>query len=216
MADPIRILIVDDHAIVRRGLAMVLRQEADFEVVGEARTGQEGLEAVARLQPDLVLLDLIMPEMDGKTTALALRSSHPKVKIIMLTGIELDERLFELLEMGIEGFVMKEVEPAQLVEAIRLVMRGEAYFSKPVLQRLLARIRRGHSPSPKPSLTAREQEVLQWMATPMTYRQIAHQLGVSEETIRTHARNILEKMGQPNRAQAVLAALRQGLIKMPD
>ncbi len=216
MANPIRILIIDDHAIVRRGLAMVLRQEAEFEVVGEARNGQEGMEAVARLQPDLVLLDLIMPEMDGKTTALALRSSYPQIKIIMLTGIELDERLFELLEMGIEGFVMKEVEPAQLVEAIRLVMRGEAYFSKPVLQRLLARIRKEHSPSAKPSLTAREQEVLQWMATPMTYRQIAHQLGVSEETIRTHARNILEKMGQPNRAQAVLAALRQGLIKMPD
>jgi two-component system nitrate/nitrite response regulator NarL len=216
MADPIRILIIDDHAIVRRGLAMVLRQEADFEVIGEAQNGREGLEMAARLHPHLVLLDLIMPEMDGKATALALRSSHPKIKIIMLTGIELDDRLFELLEMGIEGFVMKDVEPAQLIEAIHLVMRGEAYFSKPVLQRLLARIRKGPSSPAPPSLTAREQEVLQWMATPMTYRQIAHQLGVSEETIRTHARNILEKMGQPNRAQAVLAALRQGLIKMPE
>ncbi len=216
MSDPIRILITDDHAIVRRGLAMVLRQEAGFEVIGEAKNGREGLEMAARLHPDLVLLDLIMPEMDGKTTALALRSSHPEIKIIMLTGIELDDRLFELLEMGIEGFVMKDVEPAQLIEAIRLVMQGEAYFPKPVLQRLLARIRKWSSSPTPPSLTAREQEVLQWMATPMTYRQIARQLGVSEETIRTHARNILEKMGQPNRAQAVLAALRQGLIKMPE
>ncbi len=195
---------------------MVLRQEAGFEVIGEAKNGREGLEMAARLHPDLVLLDLIMPEMDGKTTALALRSSHPEIKIIMLTGIELDDRLFELLEMGIEGFVMKDVEPAQLIEAIRLVMQGEAYFPKPVLQRLLARIRKWSSSPTPPSLTAREQEVLQWMATPMTYRQIARQLGVSEETIRTHARNILEKMGQPNRAQAVLAALRQGLIKMPE
>ncbi len=212
MSDSIRILIVDDHAVVRKGLAMVLRLEPGLEVVGEAENGRAGLEAAQRLSPDIVLVDLVMPEMDGQAMALNLRKSNPNIKVMMLTGTEVDERVFDLLAAGVEGYVLKNVEPAELMGAIRAVMRGEAYLHPDVLKKVLGRVRGEPNGAPSFSLTPRETEVLEWMATANTYKQIARQLSVSEETIRSHAKNILEKMKQPNRAQAVLAALRLGLI----
>ncbi|MBI5964217.1 MAG: response regulator transcription factor [Chloroflexi bacterium] len=212
MPEPIRILIVDDHAVVRKGLAMVLRLEADLEVVGEAENGRVGLETAKRLQPDIILVDLIMPEMDGQEMALALRKSNPRIKVVMLTGTEVDDRVFDLVAAGIEGYVLKNIEPAELVRAIHAVIHGEAYLHPNVMKKVLARMQT--QPARPVSLTPREHEVLEWMATSNTYRQIAMQLSVSEETIRSHAKNILEKMKQPNRAQAVLAALRLGLIEI--
>ena len=214
MADPIRILIVDDHAVVRKGLAMVLRLEPDLEVVGEAANGRNGLEAAKSLNPDIVLVDLVMPEMDGQEMALALRKSDPQIKIMMLTGTEVDERVFDLVAAGIEGYVLKQIEPGELVRAIRAVVRGEAYLHPDVMKKVLGRMSSASQPAETISLTPRELEVLEWMATPNTYKQIALQLSVTEETIRSHAKNILEKMKQPNRAQAVLAALKIGLIKL--
>jgi DNA-binding NarL/FixJ family response regulator len=213
MPEAIRLLIVDDHAVVRKGLAMVLRLEPDIEVIGEAENGRVGLEAAKRLNPDIVLVDLIMPEMDGQEMALALRKSHPKIKIMMLTGTEADDRVFELVAAGIEGYVLKNIEPGELVRAIHAVVHGEAYLHQDVMKKVVSRM---HGQPQQPlsvSLTPRELEVLEWMATPNTYKQIAVQLSVSEETIRSHAKNILEKMKQPNRAQAVLAAMRMRLIK---
>jgi DNA-binding NarL/FixJ family response regulator len=216
MPDPIRILIVDDHAVVRKGLAMVLRLETGLEVVGEAQNGREGLEAAERLQPDLALVDLVMPEMDGQEMALALRKSHPQIKIMMLTGTEVDDRVFDLLAAGIEGYVLKNIEPAELIRGIRAVTNGEAYLHPEVMKKVLSRMGQ-HAQTPSSfSLTPRELEVLAWMATPNTYRQIANALGVSEETVRSHAKSILEKMKQPNRAQAVLAAVRLKLIRMDE
>jgi len=212
--DPIRILIVDDHAVVRKGLAMVLRLEPDIEIVGEAENGQVGLEAAQRLNPDIALVDLVMPEMDGQKMALALRKSKPKVKVIILTGTEVDDRVFDLVAAGIEGYVLKQIEPSELVRAIHAVVHGEAYLHPDVMKKVLARMQPQQSSSI--SLTPRELEILQWMASPNTYKQIAGQLYVSEETIRSHAKNILEKMNQPNRAQAVLAAMRIGLIKLDE
>jgi DNA-binding NarL/FixJ family response regulator len=212
MVDPIRILIVDDHAVVRKGLAMVLRQEADFEVAGEAQNGREGLEAAARLQPDLVLLDLVMPEMNGQEMALTLRRSHPHIKIMMLTGTEVDDGVFDLIAAGIDGYVLKNIEPAELAGAIRAVMRGEAYLHPNVMRKVVRRIQ--PQSAPPVSLTPRESEVLEWMATPNTYKQIAAQLNIGEETVRSHAKSILEKLKQPNRAQAVLAAVKMKLINM--
>lgn len=214
MPDPIRILIVDDHAVVRKGLAMVLRLEPDLEVVGEAENGLAGLEAAQRLHPDIALVDLVMPEMDGQAMALALRKYDPKVKVMMLTGTEVDDRVFDLVAAGIEGYVLKQIEPGELVRAIRAVMHGEAYLHPDVMKKIVSRIQ--PQKVPLISLTPREQEVLEWMATPNTYKQIALQLCVSEETIRSHAKNILEKLKQPNRAQAVLAAMRTGIIKSSD
>ena len=212
MPDPIRILIVDDHAVVRKGLAMVLRLEPDLEVIGEAENGRVGLEAAKSLRPDIVLVDLVMPEMDGQEMALALRKADPRIKIMMLTGTEVDDRVFDLVAAGIEGYVLKNIEPAELVRAIHAVVHGEAYLHPDVMKKVLERMKPEHSPAV--ALTHRELEVLEWMATPNTYRQIAAHLGVSEETIRSHAKNILEKLHQPNRAQAVLTAMRSGLIKL--
>lgn len=212
MSDPVRILIVDDHAVVRKGLVMVLRQEPDFEVVGEAENGRKGLEAVKSLNPDIVLVDLVMPEMDGQEMVLALRKSNPNIKIMMLTGTEVDDRVVDLVAVGIEGYVLKNIEPGELVRAIRSVAHGEAYLHPDVMKKVigLMHTQRVHTVS----LTPREMEVLEWMSTPNTYKQIAAQLSVSEETVRSHAKNILEKMNQPNRAQAVLAAVKMGLIDL--
>ena len=214
MPESIRILIVDDHAVVRKGLAMVLRLESDLEVVGEAENGRIGLEAAKNLNPDIVLVDLVMPEMDGQEMALALRKSNPKIKVMMLTGTEVDDRVFDLVAAGIEGYVLMNIEPGELVRAIHAVVHGEAYLHPDVMKKVLGRIQPHHAPSI--SLTPREIEILEWMASPNTYKQIAGQLNVSEETVRSHANNILEKMKQPNRAQAVLAAMRIGLIKLDE
>jgi len=214
----IRILIVDDHAVVRKGLILVLRLEPDFEIVGEAENGTQAVELARQLQPDLVLLDFVMPEMNGDKTARALRSVVPEIKILMLTGIELDDRVLDMVAAGLDGYVIKDIEPDELAQAIRTVARGEAYLH-PTLARLVlerASIRHSLSSPRLVQLTPREQEVLRWMATANTYRQIAERLFVSEETIRSHAKRILSKLEQPNRAQAVLAAVRAGLIDLPE
>jgi DNA-binding NarL/FixJ family response regulator len=214
MADLIRLLIVDDHAVVRKGLAMVLRLEPDLEVVGEAENGQVGLAAAKSLDPDIALVDLVMPEMDGQEMALALRKSKPNVKIMMLTGTEVDDRVYDLVAAGIEGYVLKNIEPGELVRAIHSVARGETYLHPDVMKKIVSIMKPQSVLSI--TLTPRELEVLEWMATPNTYKQIALQLCVAEETIRSHAKSILEKLKQPNRAQAVLAAIRMGLIKLGE
>lgn len=214
MPDPIRILIVDDHAVVRKGLAMVLRLEPDIEIVGEAENGRVGLDAAQRIVPDIVLADLVMPEMGGQEMALLLRKTNPAIKIMMLTGTEVDDRVYDLVAAGIEGYVLKNIEPGELVRAIHAVVHGEAYLHPDVMKKVISRMQPQRSSVI--SLTPRELEILEWMASPNTYKQIAAQLCVSEETVRSHAKNILEKMKQPNRAQAVLTALRNGLIKLGE
>ena len=218
MADgQIRILVVDDHAVVRRGLMMMLRLEPDFVVVGDAENGRLALELAQKLQPDLVLLDFMMPELDGAETAVTLRATQPAIKILMLSGVELDDRVVDLLATGVDGYVIKDVEPDELAQAIRTVAQGEAYLHPTLARRVLNRMAQKNSPpTPQVHLTPREQEVLRWMATPGTYREIAEQLYVSEETIRSHAKHILNKLQQPNRAQAVLAAVRVGLLELPE
>jgi DNA-binding NarL/FixJ family response regulator len=213
-----RILIVDDHAVVRKGLIMVLRLEPDFEIVGEAENGHRALELAQQLQPDLVLLDLVMPEMDGKETTLKLRAWLPGAHILILTGVELDEGVMDVLAAGVDGYVPKDIEPEELAQAIRTVARGEAYLHPVMARRVLERMaaRRLAPPTPRAQLTPRELEVLHLMASPATYREIAEKLFVSEETVRSHAKHILSKLQQPNRAQAVLAAVRTGLIDLPD
>ena len=212
MPESIGILIVDDHAVVRKGLAMVLRLEPSFEVIGEAENGRVGLEAAKNLNPDIVLVDLVMPEMDGQEMALALRKSNPNIKIMMLTGTEVDDRVFDLVAAGVEGYVLKNIEPGELVRAIQAVAHGEAYLHPDVMKKVINKMQ--PLPAPAIALTAREMEILDWMATPNTYKQIASQLSISEETVRSHAKNILEKMKQPNRAQAALMAMKMGLIKL--
>jgi len=212
MPDTIRILVTDDHAVVRKGLVMVLRQESDFDVVGEAKNGRDGLEAIQRLNPDIALIDLVMPEMDGQEMALAVRKSNPDIKIMMLTGTEVDDRIYDLVSAGVEGYVLKNIEPGELVRAIRAIVHGEAYLHPDVMKKILSQTKT--QSTQVVTLTPRELEVLEWMTTPNTYKQIGAQLSVSEETVRSHAKNIFEKLKQPNRTQAVLAAVKMGLIEL--
>ncbi len=217
MDNKIRILIVDDHAVVRKGLMMVLRLEPDFEVVGEAENGRQALNLVHELRPDIVLMDFVMPEMDGGETALALKASISDTKILMLSGVEVNDRALDLLATGVDGYVIKDIDPNELAQAIRTVAQGEAYIHPMIVKRLLNRMNTQRSdPTLDVKLTPREKEVLHWMATPGTYREIAEKLFVSEETIRSHAKRILSKLQQPNRAQAVLTAVKVGLLELPE
>ncbi len=212
----IRILIADDHAVVRKGLVMVLRLEPDFEVVGEAEDGRRVVEMARALQPDLIILDLKMPAM-GDLTIQMLRTLVPGARIMILTGAELTEEALDILAAGVDGYVLKDVAPDELANAIRAVAQGEAYLHPAVARRLLNRMSRDSHPVPTHvSLTPRELEILKWMATPATYKEIAEKLYISESTVRSHAKRILSKLGQPNRAQAVLAAVRAGIIDLPE
>lgn len=242
---PVRLIIVDDHAVVRHGLALVLQLEADFQVVGEARDGREGIELVQQLKPDLVLMDLVMPNLDGKQAAIAMRRALPDVRILILSGAELDDRLIDVLAIGVDGYALKDIEPKELLRAMRSVMNGEAYLHPSVARRVLDQLypgqpsrltssstvsvrrqsqaRVGSSTSEQPgkveslpAFTPREMEILHHMASPASYKEIGDALVISEETVRTHAKRILSKLGQPNRVQAVLAAVRLGLIGLPE
>ncbi|MFN2134886.1 MAG: response regulator [Candidatus Promineifilaceae bacterium] len=214
----IRILIVDDHEVVRRGLALMLRQEPDFKVVGEAADGREAVALAVELQPDIVLLDYKMPRMDGLEAAAQIRNLAATARCLMLSGAPLETAIFDGLDEGIDGFVHKDCSPDELFFAIRSVSRGKVYLGPEITRALLERSRGTGAGDDTylPSLSAREQEVLQLMATPATYKQIAGRLHIGEETVRTYAKRILSKLEQPNRTQAVLAGLRFGLIQLEE
>ncbi|MEJ5247637.1 response regulator [Caldilinea sp.] len=209
---PIRILIVDDHAVVRRGLTMVLSLQRDFVVVGEAGSAAAALHMAATLQPDLVLLDLALPDRSGGAVAPELRRVAPRSRILVLSGAQ-DARLVQAaVEAQVDGYVPKEVTPAELADAIRRVAADESYIHPDVLHLLQGASR--HPQAHHPPLTRRELEVLQLMATMATNREIAERLVVSEETVRSHVKSILRKLDQPNRTQAVIEAVRCGLIEV--
>ncbi len=215
---PLRILLADDHAIVRRGLQMVLSLEKDFQIVGEASTGMEAVELTRALTPDIVLMDLKMPGASGALATRMIKLALPHVRVLILTGVNVDEEIAAALEAGADGYVLKQVSPEELIHALRVVGSGEPYLQSAITKRLFRKLHPSPArtaATPKQfSLTARECEVLELMATSATYREIAAQLVVSEETVRSHTKNILAKLGQPNRTQAVIVALREGLISL--
>jgi DNA-binding NarL/FixJ family response regulator len=208
----IRLVIADDHEVVRKGLMLVLSQEPEFEIVAEAHNGREALARVVQHQPDLVLLDWKMPEMDGLEAAAAIRRQVPAVRTLVLSGAPMETAALDALDEGVDGFVHKDTSPADLAEAIRIVASGRSYLGPEIRQALISRARA--SEAPHVSLTPREMEVLRLMATAATYREIGEQLHISEETVRSHAKSILAKLDQPNRTQSVMAALRAGLISL--
>lgn len=213
--DPLRILIADDHAVVRQGLVLILQQEADMAVVGEARDGAEAVALVLDAVPDLVLLDWKMPRLDGLQAAAQIKRTTATVRTLVLSGAPVEAAALDALDHGVDGFVHKDISPAGLLHAIRVVAAGQTYLGPEITQALLERSRRPSTAEPRPvTLSPREQEVLELMATPATYGQIAIQLGIGETTVRTHVKRILTKLNQPNRTQAVMAALRLGLLSM--
>ena len=217
-AVPIRILIADDHEVVRRGLSLMLRQEPDFEIVGEARDGQEAVELTAVLHPTVVLLDWKMPRMDGLQAARAIKTAHPSIRTLMLSGAVIETAVLDSLDNGVDGHIHKDSSPSDLAHAIRIVASGRPHLGPEITQALIAHSRRLTEQQGKPTTTVplsdRETEVLKLMATPATYRQIGAQLFISEETVRTYVKRIMKKLEQPNRTQAVIAGLRAGIIQL--
>lgn len=209
----IRILIVDDHAVVRRGLAMVLALQRDFRVVGETGAAAEAIAMAAAFHPDLILLDLALPDREGPAILGDLRRVVPRCRILALSGTR-DIRLIQAaVQGGVDGYVPKDVTPPELAEAIRRVVRDESYIHPDILQ-LLSRWQVADVAATPSPLTKRELEVLRLMASMATNREIAERLVVSEETVRSHVKSILRKLDQPNRTQAVIEAVRRRLIEV--
>jgi len=208
----IRIVIVDDHALFRAGLVSLLTTIPEFEIVGEAGNGREALFLVEETQPDVVLLDVNMPVMGGVEMVEALQEKQ-KPRILMLTISKHDEDLFGAIAAGADGYLLKDAEPDELRRAINLVVEGKSVLSPEVTGRVLKAVGSSHGIPPEVALSKREMEVLNCLAKGMTSAQIASDLFISENTVKTHVRHILEKLEASNRAEAVSRAIQLGIIR---
>jgi DNA-binding NarL/FixJ family response regulator/class 3 adenylate cyclase len=209
---PIRVLLVDDHAVVRRGLRGFLELLKDFDVVGEAENGREGVAAADRLVPDVVLMDLLMPEMGGLEAIAAIKQAHPEIEIVAVTSFIEEEKVTSALEAGASGYLLKDAEAEEVAQAIRAAYNGEVHLD-PAVSRLLAqRMRQRKEAEPVEPLTGREKEVLSQLANGASNKEIAYELGITERTARTHVSNILGKLGLASRTQAALYAVEHKLV----
>ncbi len=217
----IRVLIADDQALFRRGLYVVLGTEDGIEVVGEAENGEEAIAKAEDLAPDVVLMDVRMPKVNGIDAARAIRAMAPSTRILMLTVSDEEDDLYEAIKAGANGYLLKEISVEEVAEAIRAVVQGQSLISPPMASKLLSEfnslVRRAEEKQqfPAPALTARELEVLKLVAKGMSNREIADELFISENTVKNHVRNILEKLHLHSRMQAVMYAVREQLID-PD
>jgi NarL family two-component system response regulator LiaR len=216
---PIRVLIVDDHAIVRKGLRALLVTEPGLEVVGEAENGQQAVAEAQRLHPDVVLMDLVMPGMDGLEATRRITAEQPGVpvtpRVLVLTSFAADDKVFPALRAGALGYLLKDSGPEELVEAIQQVHRGESSLHPSIARRLLQELARpGQQEAVFGVLSPREVDVLRLVAQGWTNRDIADRLGIGETTVRTHVSSILSKLNVGSRTQAALYALREGLASL--
>jgi NarL family two-component system response regulator LiaR len=212
MTELIGVLIADDHPFVRHGLRTFLETLDDVEVVGEAANGAEAVEQAAKLVPDVVLMDLVMPELDGVEATRRIRAESPTTKVIVLTSFDADEQVFPAIKAGAAGYLLKDVRPAELAEAIRKASRGEALLAPSVAAKLMQEVAGDRSPAA--GLTERELEVLRLIARGLSNKMIARELVVSEKTVKTHVSNILAKLHLSDRTQAALYAVREGLAEL--
>jgi DNA-binding NarL/FixJ family response regulator len=213
----IRVLVADDQALVRSGFRLILEARDDLEVVGEAEDGAEAVELARRLDPDVILMDVRMPKLDGVEATRRLTAAGLRARVVILTTFDLDEYVHEAIRAGASGFLLKDVQPAQLVDAVRVVAAGEALLAPTVTRRLLDRFARAlPDERPPPSLeelTARELEILRLVAGGLSNAEIAEQLVVTEATVKTHVSSVLRKLHLRDRVQAVVAAYDAGLVQ---
>jgi len=218
MSQPIRVLVADDHAIVRKGIRALLATEPGIQVVGEAQNGQQAIDCASQMQPDVILMDLVMPEMDGIVATQHITARQPGTRILVLTSFATDDKIFPAIKAGALGYLLKDSGPHELVQAIHQVYRGESSLHPQVARKLLEEIsnpQQTHPPTPDP-LTQREVQVLRLVAQGQSNRDIAEQLVISEATARTHVSNILSKLHLASRTQAALYALREGLASLDN
>ncbi len=209
----IRVLIADDHSVVRQGLRMFLELEADIELIGEASNGLEAVELARRFKPDVVLMDLLMPEMDGVTATEAIREALPDTQVIALTSVLEDQAIFDAIRVGAISYLLKDTQSEKLCEAIRAAAAGEVRLSPEVAARLMREVSAPESPE---TLTDRETEVLRILARGLSNTEIAEALCIAEATVKTHVSSILAKLDLPSRTRAALYALKIGLIALDD
>jgi len=207
----IQILLVDDHTVVRQGLRMFLSLDAELEVVGEAADGLEAVELAHELKPDVILMDLLMPRMDGIAATAVIRRELPDTEVIALTSVLEDEKVIGAIKAGTIGYLLKDTQANELCQAIKAAAAGQVQLSPLAAARLLREVRAPESPEP---LTERETDVLRLLAQGQSNKEIAQTLIIGEKTVKTHVSNILAKLSVPSRTQAALFAVRIGLVAL--
>jgi NarL family two-component system response regulator LiaR len=214
---PIRILIVDDHAIVRKGIHALLSKEQGMQVVGEATNGEEGVAQAQALKPDVVLMDLVMPKLDGIEATRHITTHVPGARVLVLTSFAADDKVFPAIKAGALGYLLKDSGPDELIQAIRQVYRGEPTLAPPIARKVLAELAQPpKTPLTSEPLTEREMVILRLVAQGMSNGEIAEQLTIAEMTVRTHVSHILGKLHLASRTQAALYALKEGLASLED
>ena len=217
MTGRVHVLVADDHVVVRQGIRALLATEPDIEVVGEAKNGQEAVAEAERLQPDVILMDLVMPEMDGIEAIRHITARQPEARILVLTSFAADDKVFPAIKAGALGYLLKDSGPEELVSAIHQVHQGESSLHPAIARKLLHELSQPAERPPTPDpLTDREVEVLRLVARGRSNQEIAEELVISEATARTHVSNILRKLHLASRTQAALYALREGLASLDD
>ena len=216
MPEPIRVLIVDDHAVVRQGLKSFLRTQDDIVVVGEAADGEEALTQLQRLRPDVILMDLVMPGVDGIAATRRIHEASPDTKVIVLTSFTQDEQVIAAVKAGASAYLLKDVRPQELGQAIRAVFGGDVQLHPYAAAKLMQEVAASGTGAAKPdALTNREGDVLRLLARGMSNKEIASTLGVAEKTVKTHVSHILHKLNLADRTQAALYAVREHLADSP-
>jgi len=217
MKKTIRLLITDDHSIVRKGIKALVATEKDMQVVGEAENGTDAVAKAASLRPDVVLMDLVMPEMDGIEATRRITEEQPGTKILVLTSFAADDKVFPAVKAGALGYLLKDSTPDQLLEAIRQVYRGEPSLEPSIARKVLQELSTpNQGKQTTEPLTERELDVLRLIAQGMSNKEIASRIFVAEWTVRSHVSNILSKLHLASRTQAALYALRSGLASLED
>lgn len=218
--EKIRVVLVDDHAVVRQGLRMFIEMQSDMEVVGEGANGIEAVELAVQLQPNIILLDLIMPGMDGVEATCQIIKKFPQARILILTSFGEDEQVFPAIRAGAQGYLLKDIQPGDLIRAIRECHQGKVQLHPDIAKRLMSEVAkmpsqgkaRPDTDHPEVNvLTDRERQVLGLIAAGLTNREIAGKMVISEKTVKTHVSNILEKLGLEDRTRAAIWALKRGL-----